>query len=193
MRKILIILFLVIGNNVAVANDNAQLDKAQGYLTAILTNDYTGILNYVDIKDYTSKPEQSLWLSIEAMHRSGLLTDATKAQLLDDLAAQELTESDLKEITNKEYLSYMLLEMFKLQEGGYTNLESLRLSHISTQSKGDISHFIFEANGQIMIEGTPNLTKNVSDYRLVSIKNGKILIPSKVDFLTRQFLGVFAN
>ena len=193
MRKILIILFLVIGNNVAVANDNAQLDKAQGYLTAILTNDYTGVLNYVDIKDYTSKPEQSLWLSIEAMHSSGVLTDSTKAQLLDDLAAQELTESDLKEITNKEYLSYMLLEMFKLQEGGYTNLESLRLSHISTQSKGDISHFIFETSGQIMIEGTPNLTKNVSDYRLVSIKNGKILIPSKVDFLTRQFVGVFTN
>ncbi|WP_462158262.1 hypothetical protein [Pseudoalteromonas sp. GB56] len=175
-----------------MAQSNEGLEHARSYLKAVLTNDYGSILNFVDINKLTSKPEQSMWQNIAQLERSGTLSQQAKNELIENLSEQGLTEVDLKEITNSEYISYMLIEMFKLQEGGFTNLESLSLRHVSTEESNGVTHYIFLASGEIFIEESEQ-TKAVSDYRLVSIKNGNILIPSKVMFLTESFVGVFGR
>ena len=194
MRTLLVLLILIVNLNSALANNsNKDLEVARNYLNTILTNDYDSILNFISDKKLTANPHQTMWEKIQQMEKAGILTAESKSQLISDLKGQDLSETDLKDITNKEYVSYMLIEMFKLQEAGYSNLTSLKIQHTSTQESDDVTHFIFLAEGELIMEDGSDDVVKVSDYKLVSVKNGSVIIPSKVLFLTRAFVGVFGN
>lgn len=192
MKKLLVITlyFLLVSPSFA-KDDNRELGK--GFLMAYLSNDYDAILNYVDIESFTASPMRTIWQSLDVMAAKSVITNDQKLELIADFKEKGLTEADLKEITNKEYVSYMLIEMFKLQEGAIEGSDSIQIEHLNFEQIDGSEHHIYKATIKLTMEDGSEEVKELVDYKLVTIRAGKVIIPAKVRFLTEAFVSVFAH
>ena len=193
MKYLILIFSLTVWSNSITAKTNESVVLAHNYLEAFLSKNYDSVLNFVDISTFTNSPDQTMWNKIASMEDRGVITKEAKVEMLEGLSEQGLPESELKLITNREYISYILIEMFKLQEGGYDSATQIDIEHINSFVKENNEHHTFKTTVTLSLKDGSNEIRHMVDYRTVTINDTKIVIPSKVRFLTESFIKPFSQ
>lgn len=134
-----------------------------------------------------------MWNNIVSMEKRGVITKDAKVEMLASLSEQGLPESELKLITNREYITYILIEMFKLQEGGFDSATQVDIEHINSFVKENNEHHTFKITVTLRLEDGSEELRHMVDFRTVTINDSKVVIPSKVRFLTESFVKAFSQ